>query len=213
MLNPNVSSFSSAAPPIHGAAHFAFWRFYTWWIAASVVGFAAGALLLTMPDNPLYAGMSTREASQLLLMLGLPASILQWWVLRRHARNASLWIAATAAGSVVALAVAILFPPYVAATLTALLIPIFVSLAQALALWHFVGRPTSAVLLWIAANPVIIALGWGVGLLLMFMTGTFTTAFMSSWEVVLVGYTLFIGVPIALLTGLYLAFVVRDIAK
>jgi hypothetical protein len=69
------------------------------------------------------------------------------------------------------------------------------------------------VVLWVAANPVIIALGWGVGLLLMFMTGTFTTAFMSSWEIVLVGYTLFIGLPIALLTGLYLAVVVRDIAK
>ncbi|MBI5879642.1 MAG: hypothetical protein HZB53_18485 [Chloroflexi bacterium] len=210
MINPNLSPFTHVAPPVRSEARSAFWTLMIGWIVASLVGFAAGVLLLSMPDNRLTSDLGSRAVGQLLLLLGLPSSIAQWWVLRHHVRNASFWILATLGGSVVAIAVAAVFPPYTEPP-AVILIPIFVSVAQTLALWHFVGRPTSAVLGWVIMSPLITGASWGAGLLLMFMTANFTVVYMRPWYDVLGGFTIFIGLPIAVLTGLYLVRVFRDI--
>jgi len=211
MLNPNVSPFAPAASAVHGGAQNGFWRVYLAWVVATLIGFAAGVLLLMLPANRLGGEISLRSLGQVILMLGLPSSIAQWWVLRRCVNSASLWPLATLGGTVLALIAATIFSPY--EPLTAALILALVSVAQAASLAYFAGRPQAAALFWVLAGPVIIVVSWGAGLLAMAMTGSMALVPALTWYDAMGVFTAFVGIPFALLGGLYVARTVQPLHR
>lgn len=69
------------------------------WLAASLVGWAAGSLMAYACNRALSLGWYSLNAPlSALLVVGFVVGAAQWVVLRRHSRRAIFWIPASAAG-------------------------------------------------------------------------------------------------------------------
>jgi hypothetical protein len=68
------------------------------WIAATLIGYLLCLLIIVGSNLARLAGPGVWDDMLLLALLGAAIGTSQWWILRRHYRQAGLWVLGTAAG-------------------------------------------------------------------------------------------------------------------
>lgn len=207
------------------------------WALATALAWLLSLLLFStqpyMPDSPfgeMFGPAMKRESWTMVVLFfvlaGFLSSASQWWLLRRGLAHAQWWIAVTTAGALAgAVFLRLMYetPPievswYAYPLATALPVSI---LQGAFLIWRTaVGQCPRKIKLaggaWAAVRPVLLALTVLVGVLL---SGIFPSLAFSPFSdlttlvIYAVGYTLLIGLPFGLLSGMYLQPIFTGLAK